>query len=93
MTRREEWKAILDTEVKRWSSMSCEEVLSELHSRNVYEQTDGSNRYQVKAELLVSATDYIQVGIRVNDCSIPASFHPASQIFICPRTRPPATAD
>lgn len=89
MTRREEWQAILDPEVERWSSMSCEQVLSELHERRVYEISDGSNRYQVKAELLVNSPDYIQVMLSVDDGSVPASFHPVSQAFICPKAKHP----
>jgi hypothetical protein len=83
MTRREEWQAILDVEVKRWSSMSCAEVLVELHVRDIYEVTAGSKRYQVEAELLENSPEYIQVGISVDDGSLPASIHPVSQCVIC----------
>jgi hypothetical protein len=90
MTRRDEWQAILDSEVKRWTSMSCDEVLSELRVRGVYEITDGSKHYQVEAELLVDSPDYIQVLIAVDDGTLPESLHPASQGFICARKTNPS---
>jgi hypothetical protein len=30
MKRREEWRSILDIEVKRWETKSCEQLISEL---------------------------------------------------------------
>ncbi|HEX4005581.1 MAG TPA: hypothetical protein VHX60_05375 [Acidobacteriaceae bacterium] len=79
MARREEWRRILDMEVRRWSSMSCDEVLAELRVRDVYDLTEGSKRYQVEAVLLENTTEYVHVSIAVDDGGLPDSFHPASQ--------------
>jgi hypothetical protein len=49
-------RTILDAEVKRWSSMTCNEVLTELRVRHFYEVTGGSKRYQVEADLLEKHT-------------------------------------
>ncbi len=37
MSRRAEWQKVLDAEVKRWSAMSCEQLLSELYELQAYE--------------------------------------------------------
>ena len=36
MSRRMEWQRVLDSEVKRWSTMSCEQLVSELHEVQAY---------------------------------------------------------
>jgi hypothetical protein len=83
MNRREQWKRVLRTEVDRWSSMSCGEVLSELRNRDIYEVVDGSKRYQVEVLLLEDTPEYLHVSIAVDDGSLPASILPASETFLC----------
>ena len=39
-------------ELRRWSSMSCDEVLAELRTRDIYELVADSKRYQVEVVLL-----------------------------------------
>ncbi len=36
MSRRAKWQAVLDDEIKRWSSMSCECLIAELQDVRTY---------------------------------------------------------
>lgn len=87
MTRREEWRRVLQAELTRWSSLSCDTVLTELQSRNVYEVAADSRHYQVEVELLENTPEYLHVGIAVDDGSLPASIHPESESFICRKSK------
>jgi hypothetical protein len=51
MSRRKEWQKVLDSEVKRWSAMSCGQLVSELQEVQGYEVEFESKRYQVEVEL------------------------------------------
>ena len=83
MSRREEWRKVLQSELSRWSSISRNDVLAELRTRGVYEVVAESNRYQVEVELLQDTPDYLHMSIAVDDGSLPASIHPASESFLC----------
>ena len=50
MSRWKEWQKVLDFEVKRWSAMSCGELVSELHDVQAYEVEFESKQYQVEVE-------------------------------------------
>lgn len=83
MSRREEWQNVLQAEITRWSSMSCDAVLVELRNRDVYEVVAQSKHYQVEVVLLENTPGYLHLSIAVDDGSLPASIHPASESFIC----------
>jgi hypothetical protein len=75
MSRRAEWRAVLDDEVKRWSSMSCERM------RTYLVEVD-SKQYQVEVELLENTEAYVHVGVAVDDGSLPWSIVPLTKSFI-----------
>ena len=83
MSRREEWRKILQAELRRLSAMSCDEVHSELRTRDVYEVVADSTQFQVEVVLLEDTPEYLHVSIAVDDGSLPASIHPESDSFIC----------
>ena len=83
MSRREEWRRVLQTELKRWSSLSCDEVLAELRTRDVYELIADSKHYQVEVVLLEHKPEYLHVSIAIDDGSLQGSIHPESESFIC----------
>jgi len=83
MSRREEWRRVLQVELSRWSSMACNDVLVELRNRDVYAVVSESKQYQVEVELLEDAPEYLHVGIAVDDGSLPASIRPESASFLC----------
>jgi hypothetical protein len=61
MSRRNEWRRVLDFEVQRWSTMSCEQLVSQLHEVQAYEVEFESKQYQVEVELLENTEKYIHV--------------------------------
>ena len=83
MSRREEWRKVLQRELSRWTSMSCNDVLAELRTRDIYEVVAESKQYQVEVELLENTQEYLHVIIAVDDGSLPASIIPVSESFIC----------
>lgn len=83
MSRREEWRTALQAELKRWSSMSCDEVLTELRTHDVYELVADSKQYQVEVVLLEDKPEYLHISIAIDDGSLPGSMHPESESFIC----------
>jgi len=89
MSRREEWRKVLQAELRRWSSMSCDEVLAELRTRDVYELVADSKQYQVEVVLLEDKHEYLHVSIAVDDGSLPGSIHPESESLICRKAQTP----
>jgi hypothetical protein len=85
MSRRKEWQKVLDSEVKRWSAMSCAQLASELHDVQAYEVEFESKQYQVEVELLENTERYLHVIVSVDDGSLPASLSPLTHSFICHR--------
>jgi len=82
MSRREEWRKVLDSEVQRWSAMSCEQLVSELRDLQAYEVEFESKKYQVEVELLENTGKYLHVAVAVDDGSLPASISPLTHSFI-----------
>jgi hypothetical protein len=80
---------MLQAELRRWSSMSCDEVLAELRTRDIYELVADSKRYQVEVVLLEDKPAYLHVSIAMDDGSLPASIHPESESFICRKAQSP----
>jgi hypothetical protein len=82
MSRRKEWRKVLESEMKRWSAMSCRQLLSELHEPQAYEVEFDSKKYQVEVELLENTEQYLHVSVAVDDGSLPASILPVTDSFI-----------
>ena len=82
MTRREQWRTVLDAEIKRWSGMPLEQLISQLPDVQHYEVEFESRRYQVEVEILENTEQYINVAVAVDDGSLPASIFPATCNFI-----------
>ena len=86
MSRRQEWQSVLDSEVERWSALSCEQLISELADLRAYEVEVESKKYQIEVELLENTYRYVQVMVAVDDGSLPASFSPVTGTFIREKT-------
>jgi hypothetical protein len=82
-SRREQWRKVLDTEVRRWAAMTYEQLISELRDLQVYEVELDSRKYQVEVELLENTKEYVHVMVAVDDGSLPASITPLTHTFIC----------
>jgi hypothetical protein len=81
--RREQWRPVLDAEVKRWSAKSCEQLLAELPEVQAYETEFENKMYQVEVEILENTEKYVHVLVAVDDGTLPASLSPLSSSFIC----------
>ncbi len=82
MSRREEWRPILDSEVRKLSAKTYQQLLSELAELHCYEVEFGGKVYQVEVELLETKREYLHVCVSVDDGTLPASFRPLSASFI-----------
>lgn len=90
MSRREQWRKVLDSEVQRWSAKSCEDLISELRDIQAYDVERDSKTYQVEVQLLENTETYLHIMVAVDDGSLPASFLPLTETFI--REKLPPTA-
>ena len=86
MKRREEWRPVLDAELKRWEAKPWQRLISELTDEQCYEVELEFKKYQVEVQLLENTGTYVHVGVSVDDGSLPASLHPLSSSFICKKT-------
>ena len=82
MSRRDEWRKVLDTETERWSGKSCEQLIAELQEVQCYTVEVESKKYQVEVEILENTKEYIHVMLGVDDGSLPWSIFPVSRSFI-----------
>jgi hypothetical protein len=82
MERREQWRPVLDAEVKKWSAKSCTELVGELSDIQAYQVELNGQKYTVEVQLLENTGEYVHVGVDVDDGSLPASFRPLSASFI-----------
>ncbi len=80
--RREQWRPILDAEIKRWSAKSPAQLIAELADDQAYEVEVDSRKFQVEVELLENTEEYVQVVVAVDDGSLPASIHPLAETFV-----------
>ena len=82
MNRREQWRPVLDAEVKTWSAKSFEQLIAELRDVEAYQVEVEGKKYTVEVQLLENTDKYVHVCVDVDDGSIPASFRPLSESFI-----------
>jgi hypothetical protein len=79
---REQWRPMLEAEVRKWSAKSASQLLSELSEVQAYQIDVDGKKYEVEVQLLENTDTYVHVEVDVDDGSIPASFHPLSSSFI-----------
>jgi hypothetical protein len=82
MNHRDEWRPILEAEVKRWSAKSTQQLLSDLEDEHVYQLTFDGTEYNIEVSLLENTDQYIHVLVSVDDGRLPASFRPLSDSII-----------
>ena len=88
MSRRAEWRRVLDAEANRWSSMSYECLIAELHDVRAYVVEIDSKQYQVEVQIMENTNAYVLVLVAVDDGSLPWSIVPLTQSFICQKSAP-----
>jgi hypothetical protein len=82
MSRKKQWRMVLEREVRRWSSMPYELLVSALQDEQVYEVDFDSKKYQVEVEIVANTDHYLHIMVAVDDGSLPASLLPATDSFI-----------
>jgi hypothetical protein len=82
MNLREQWRPVLDAELRLWRAKSYTKLIAELSDVQSYEVEFEGKRYQVEVHLLENTDKYVHVGVDVDDGSIPASLRPLSESFI-----------
>jgi hypothetical protein len=82
MKRRDQWRPVLEAEVKRWSDKSCEQLIAELSDEQVYEVECQGRTHQVEVDILENNETYLHIVVSVDDGSLPASLSPLSQSFV-----------
>jgi hypothetical protein len=82
MSQREQSRAVLDSQMRRWSALSCEQLAAELKELQAYELEVDSKAYQVEVQLLENTDQYLHVAISVDDGSLRRAFRPLSDSFI-----------
>jgi hypothetical protein len=90
MSRRERWQRVLESEVRRWSALSCEELIARLRDLQAYTIEFDVKTYQVEVELLENTERYVHVSVAVDDGGLPASLSPLSLTFV--REKSPQTS-
>jgi hypothetical protein len=81
MDRRDQWRPVLEAQVKHWSSKSCDQLIAELTDEHCYEIEFGGTKYQVEILLLENTDKHVQVAVAVDDGTVPSSFAPLSTSF------------
>ncbi|MGA7927839.1 MAG: hypothetical protein WCA20_17865 [Candidatus Sulfotelmatobacter sp.] len=82
MNRREQWRPVLDAEVKKWSAKSCAELIADLREVKAYQVEFDNKKYTLEVQLLEDTDKYLHVCVEVDDGSIARSFRPLSESFI-----------
>jgi hypothetical protein len=80
--RQEQWRPVLDAELKRWSAKSTEQLLAELGDLQAYETEFENKKYQVEVQILENTEKYVHVLVAVDDGTLPAAISPLSESFI-----------
>jgi hypothetical protein len=82
--QREQWRPVLEAEMKRWSAMSCSQLISRLSSEEqTYEVEFDSKKYQVEVKILENTDNYVHVLVAVDDGHFWRTMHPLASSFIC----------
>src|ERR1700730_17737716 len=91
--RRDEWKSVLESEMKKCSSMTYAQILAKLPDKNeCYELKFESTKYQVEVALLENTERCIRVCVSVDDGTLPALSGLLLPVSFATKTRPQVTA-
>lgn len=83
MKQREQWRPVLEAEMKRWSAISSAQLGSQLADVQTYEVESGSKKYQVEVQILENTDNYVHVSVAVDDGDFWRAMRPLSSSFIC----------
>lgn len=82
MSRRDDFRKVLDSELLRWSAKRCDQLITELCDLQAYEVEFDSKQFQVEVQVVENTAEYVHVMVSVDDGSLPGSIFPLSGTFI-----------
>jgi hypothetical protein len=80
--QQQEWRPVLEAEIKRWSETSLGRLVSTLVNVQTYEVKFGAKPYQIEVKLLENTDSLIHVGVSVDDGHFWRAMRPLSSSFI-----------
>jgi hypothetical protein len=86
MSRRDEWRSVLKSEVDRLSAFCYEALVPALPDLECYPVERDGKTYQVEVQLLEETDADVCVLVSVDDGSLPASLVPESATFVVKKT-------
>jgi hypothetical protein len=86
MENREEVRPVLEAQVRRWSHIPWEQIVSLLRDPHAYQATFQTKKYQVEVELLENTEAHIRLSVAVDDGALPRSMLPLTQSIVLSKT-------
>ena len=82
---KEQLRALLDAEIKAWSSKSYSDLVEELPDVVAYGRGSDAGFHQFEVLMLEHEPEYVHVSISIDDASLLKSFSPLTGGFIVHR--------
>jgi hypothetical protein len=87
MRHKEQFRPVLDAELKWWSTKSYEELIAEIAKVRAYDVEFEGKKYQVEVQVLENTAKYVHVCLSVDDGGFPSGFSPLSESFITQKAK------
>lgn len=87
MGKRDEWRPVLEAEVRRWSQIPWEQIEHLLPESQAYEVAQDTKKYQVEVTLLEDTDTHIRLSVAVDDGVLLHAMFPLSQTVVLSKTR------
>ena len=82
----EEGRPVLEAQVRRWSHIPWEQIVSLLRDPHAYEATFETKKYQVEVELVENTEAHIRLSVAVDDGAVPRSMLPLTRSIVLSKT-------
>jgi hypothetical protein len=82
----EEWRPVLDAQVRRWSQIPWEQLVGLLREPQAYEATLGAKKYRIAVDLLEDRDASIQISVAVDDGALTYSALPLCRSIVLSKT-------
>jgi hypothetical protein len=86
MATREEWRPVLEAQVRRWSQIPWEQLVGLLRESQAYEATLDTKKYRIAVELLEEKDASIQFSVAVDDGALTYSALPLCRSVVLSKT-------
>jgi hypothetical protein len=82
----EEWRPVLDAQVRRWSQIPWEQLVGLLREPQAYEATLGTKKYRIAVDLLEDRDASVQISVAVDDGALTYSALPLCRSIVLSKT-------